>query len=77
MGMTNLPKIVQCLQAEGKEGTTPVALIRWGTRASQRTVVGSLDDIVAKAAAAHMEPPTVIVVGEVVRVCETNPNRGR
>lgn len=70
MGMTNLPKIVQCLQAEGKEGTTPVALIRWGTRASQRTVVGSLDDIVTKAAAAHMEPPTVIVVGEVVRLRE-------
>jgi len=33
-------------------------------------VVGSLDDIVEKAAAAHMEPPTVIVVGEVVRLRE-------
>mgnify|MGYP000855965391 FL=1 len=68
MGMTNLPKIVQCLRAEGKDGTTPVAVIRWGTRVSQRTVVGTLDDIVEKAAAAHMEPPTVIVVGEVVRL---------
>lgn len=68
MGMTNLPKIVQCLRAEGKDGTTPVAVIRWGTRVSQQTVVGTLDDIVAKAAAAHMEPPTVIVVGEVVRL---------
>lgn len=68
MGMTNLPKIVQCLKAEGKEGTTPVAVIRWGTRVSQRTVVGTLDDIVEKAAAAQMEPPTVIVVGEVVRL---------
>jgi hypothetical protein len=29
---------------------------------------GELDDIVEKAAAAHMEPPTVIVVGEVVRL---------
>ncbi len=68
MGMTNLPKIVQCLRTEGKDGTTPVAVIRWGTRVSQRTVMGTLDDIVAKAAAAHMEPPTVIVVGEVVRL---------
>jgi uroporphyrinogen III methyltransferase/synthase len=68
MGMTNLPKIVQCLRAEGKAGTTPVAVIRWGTRVSQRTVVGTLEDIVEKAAAARMEPPTVIVVGEVVRL---------
>ncbi len=66
MGMTNLPKIVQCLRAEGKDGTTPAAVIRWGTRLSQRTVVGTLDDIVQKAAEAHMEPPTVIVVGAVV-----------
>ncbi len=68
MGMTNLPKIVQCLRAEGKDGTTPAAVIRWGTRVSQQTVIGTLDDIVEKAAAAHMEPPTVIVVGEVVRL---------
>ena len=68
MGMTNLPKIVQCLRAEGKDGTTPAAVIRWGTRMSQQTVVGTLDDIVDKAAAARMEPPTVIVVGEVVRL---------
>ena len=68
MGMTNLPKIVQCLRTEGKDGTTPVAVIRWGTRVSQQTVVGTLADIVEKAAEAHMEPPTVIVVGEVVRL---------
>lgn len=68
MGMTNLPKIVQCLRAEGKDGSTPAAVIRWGTRSSQRTVVGTLDDIVEKATAAGMEPPTVIVVGEVVRL---------
>ena len=67
MGMTNLPNIVQC-RAEGKEGATPVAVIRWGTSRSQRTVVGTLDDIVEKAAAAQMEPPTVIVIGEVVRL---------
>ncbi|MCC2641239.1 MAG: hemD [Nitrospira sp.] len=70
MGMTNLPKIVRCLRAEGKEGTTPAAVIRWGTRMSQQTVVGTLDDIVDKSAAARLEPPTVIVVGEVVRLRE-------
>jgi uroporphyrinogen III methyltransferase/synthase len=68
MGMTNLPKIVRCLLAEGKAGTTPAAIIRWGTRSSQLTVVGTLDDIVEKAEAAHMDPPTVIVIGDVVRL---------
>nr|MBI3613869.1 uroporphyrinogen-III C-methyltransferase [Nitrospirota bacterium] len=68
MGMKNLPTIVERLLAEGKPGETPVALIRWGTRPDQRTLVGTLTTIVAKAQAAALEPPTVIVVGEVVRL---------
>jgi uroporphyrinogen III methyltransferase/synthase len=68
MGMKNLPAIVTNLMVEGRASTTPVAIIRWGTRASQQTVVGTLADIVGKAEAAKMEPPTVIVVGEVVRL---------
>lgn len=68
MGMKNLPAIVAHLTAEGRALTTPVAIIRWGTRASQQTVVGTLSDIVSKAEAAKLEPPTVIVVGEVVRL---------
>jgi uroporphyrinogen III methyltransferase/synthase len=68
MGMKNLPRIVDRLIQEGKSATTPVALIRWGTYARQRTVVGTLSDIVAKASKADMSPPTVIVVGEVVRL---------
>jgi uroporphyrinogen III methyltransferase/synthase len=70
MGMKNLPSIVEHLKTEGKPANTPVALIRWGTRASQRTLVGTLGDIVAKSEQAEMEPPTVIVVGEVVRLRE-------
>jgi uroporphyrinogen III methyltransferase / synthase len=68
MGMKNLPGIVSNLIAEGRASSTPVAIIRWGTRASQQTVVGTLADIVGKAEAAGLEPPTVIVVGEVVRL---------
>lgn len=68
MGMKNLPAIVEHLQAEGKSPGTPVALIRWGTRSTQRTVVGTLGDIVGKAARAEMGPPTIIIVGEVVRL---------
>ncbi|ULA63424.1 MAG: hypothetical protein LZF86_110119 [Nitrospira sp.] len=68
MGMKNLPSIVSNLIGEGRPSTTPVALIRWGTRAAQRTVVGTLADIVEKAQQAKLEPPTVVVVGEVVKL---------
>ncbi len=68
MGMKNLPAIVEHLVSEGKSQETPVALIRWGTRSGQRTVVGTLRDIVGKAEEAEMDPPTVIVVGDVVRL---------
>ncbi len=68
MGMKNLPVIVEHLLTEGKPGDTPAALIRWGTRPDQRTLVGTLKTIVGQAQAAALEPPTIIVVGEVVRL---------
>lgn len=71
MGMKNLATITTRLITEGLAPSTPVAITRWGTRVSQQTVVGSLSDIVPKAEAAKMEPPTVIVVGEVVRLRPT------
>jgi uroporphyrinogen III methyltransferase/synthase len=70
MGMKNLPSIVGQLLSEGRPSDQPVAAIRWGTKSNQQTIVGTLGDIVAKAEAAHLEPPTVIVVGEVVRLRE-------
>ncbi len=83
MGVKNLPAIVANLKREGKPADTPVAVIRWGTKSSQRTVIGTLATIVEKAAEAQIEPPSVIVVGEVVRLreqlnwFETRPLFGR
>jgi uroporphyrinogen III methyltransferase/synthase len=70
MGMKNLPEIVSRLIEHGRPPETPVAVIKEGTRPSQKTVVGSLKDIVAKAKEHHLTPPAVIVVGEVVRLRE-------
>src|SRR5262249_33149371 len=70
MGMKNLPSIVRQLLSEGRSSDTPVAAIRWGTKSAQRTIVGTLGDIVEKTEAVHLEPPTVIVVGAVVRLGE-------
>lgn len=70
MGVKNLPAIVANLRREGKPADTPAAAIRWGTKANQRTVIGTLETIVGKAAEAQIEPPSIIVVGEVVRLRE-------
>ena len=68
MGAKNLPTIVRRLLEEGKPSETPVALIRWGTYPRQQTVVGTLSTIVELAEAAKIQPPTVIVIGAVVRL---------
>ena len=66
MGVRNLPEISSTLIKEGRNPDTPVAVIRWGTRTEQQTVTGTLADIAGKAET--IEPPAVIVVGEVVRL---------
>jgi uroporphyrinogen III methyltransferase/synthase len=66
MGMKNLPRIVTKLIEHGRSPDTPVAVIKEGTTPEQETVVGRLDDIIAKAKELHLTPPAVVVVGEVV-----------
>jgi len=66
MGMGNLATIVSELIRRGKDPKTPIALIRWGTHPFQKTLVGRLDDIVAKVGAEGMKPPVVMVIGDVV-----------
>lgn len=66
MGVAKIGYISGQLIGHGKDPATPVALIRWGTRAEQETLVGTLADIEEKVREADFKPPAVIVVGEVV-----------
>jgi len=70
MGMENLAHIVNQLIQNGKPPFTPVAVISQGTSPQQRTLVGTLEDIVSRAKQEGFKPPAVIVVGEVVRLRE-------
>lgn len=70
MGVGNLPEICRNLIDEGRDPATPVALVRWGTRPEQRSLRGTLADIVAKVEAAGFKPPAVTIVGEVVNLQE-------
>jgi uroporphyrinogen III methyltransferase / synthase len=70
MGTKTLPEIVEKLIANGRAPETPIAVIRWGTTPEQRTVVGTLADIVERVREAGLTPPAITVVGEVVRLRE-------
>jgi uroporphyrinogen III methyltransferase/synthase len=70
MGMENLAHIVNQLIQNGKPPSTSIAVISQGTSPQQRTLVGTLEDIVSRAKQEGFEPPAVIVVGEVVQLRE-------
>ena len=71
MGVENLPTITSELIKNGRDASTPVALVRWGTRAEQETLTGTLGDIVEKVRSEGFKSPAVIVVGEVVELRDT------
>ncbi len=68
MGVENLSSITKTLIACGKPKETPVALIRWGTTAKQKTVTGSLKNIAELSRKNNITAPAIIVVGETVRL---------
>ncbi|HVL97994.1 MAG TPA: uroporphyrinogen-III C-methyltransferase [Egibacteraceae bacterium] len=70
MGMRRLGEIAAALVAAGKPPATPVALVRWGTTARQRTLTATLADIAERAAAAAFSNPAIVVVGDVVALRE-------
>ncbi len=70
MGMKNLPSICQNLIEAGKASQTPVAVIQWGSTPRQRVVTGNLANIVDRVREAGLGPPSIILVGEVVKLRE-------
>jgi uroporphyrin-III C-methyltransferase len=66
MGVGSLAGIVDELVSHGRSPQTPVALVRNATREDQTTVAGTLETIVEVAAVHHIQPPALIVIGEVV-----------
>jgi len=70
MGMANLPMIARKLMDNGKKPATPVAIIQWGTRPEQRTLVGQLDTIAVEVQKQGFSNPSIIIVGDVVSMRE-------
>lgn len=70
MGWATLPGIVTTLGANGMASDTPVALVQWGTWSKQRTVTGTLGDIVERGKTAGIGAPVVAIIGKVAELRE-------
>lgn len=68
MGVKNLPVIVSNLKKEGRSGTTPAAIVQWGTMASQKSAEGTLDTIVDVVEKEKISTPALIIIGDVVHL---------
>jgi uroporphyrinogen III methyltransferase / synthase len=66
MGVRKLAEITQTLIRHGRPASTPVAVIRWGSRADQRVITGTLANVASRAKG--IEPPALAVIGPVVRL---------
>ncbi len=67
MGVAALPRLVGAAIAHGVPGRRPVAIVENGHSPSQRTIRGTLSDIVEVARAERLRNPAVIVFGDVAR----------
>ena len=70
MGWATLPGIVTTLRANGMASDTPVALVQWGTWSKQRTVTGTLADIVEHGKSAGLGAPVIAIIGRVAGLRE-------
>ena len=71
MGVKNIPNIAGKLLQNGKSSETPTALVRWGSRPDQKTIVSTLGKIAEDARDAEIKPPAVMIIGNVVKLRET------
>ena len=68
MAVQNAPAIATALLDGGRSPSTPVAVICDGTMPTERTVLATLETLEKTLADENVQPPAIIVVGEVVRV---------
>lgn len=68
MGLVGLPVICEQLIRHGRGADTPIALVEQGTTVNQRVITGTLADMPQRVADQSVRAPTLIIVGEVVRL---------
>ncbi len=66
MGVSRLEQNVAALVSGGRSPDTPAAIVEKGGWKEQRMITGTLTDIAKKAKKEEIEPPAILVVGDVV-----------
>ena len=70
MGTDRIGQIAGMLVAHGMDAATPIAMVQWGTTGRQHSIAATLGTIAQVAAQERIGPPTVAVIGEVVKLRE-------
>ena len=70
MGVHGLEELCAELMAHGMDGELPAAIVERGTTPEQRVLVATVRDLPARARAAEFRAPSLIILGEVVRLRE-------
>ncbi|MBD8599826.1 siroheme synthase CysG [Pseudomonas sp. W2Oct36] len=70
MGLIGLPVICEQLIRHGRSADTPAALIQQGTTVNQRVFTGTLANLPQLVAEHEVHAPTLVIVGEVVKLRE-------
>jgi uroporphyrin-III C-methyltransferase len=68
MGLNALPDICRQLMAHGAPATRPIAAVQHGTLATQQVLTGTLSDLPAKVAGSGFTSPSLLIVGDVVKL---------
>ncbi|MCK6429503.1 MAG: siroheme synthase CysG, partial [Burkholderiaceae bacterium] len=83
MGLLGLPALCEQLIAHGLPADMPAAVVQQATLPQQRVVVAPLGELACKVEEAGLHPPTLVIVGDVVKLrdklawFEGAPDRGR
>ena len=68
MAAGKLAETCDALIEAGRPADEPAAVVQWATTPDERTIVGTLAELPAFAAAANVGPPATLIVGEVARI---------
>ena len=71
MAMSRLAVIAELLLQAGRSANEPVAIVTHATTPRQRIATGCLAEAAKLAEQHNLEPPSIIVIGEVVNLAET------
>ncbi len=68
MGLKGLSHLCAKMMEHGLAPDTPIAVVQQGTTLNQKVVIGALSNMPEKVAAAALKAPTLIIIGQVVKL---------